>query len=77
MMYAKIEKMVPVYKKYTDKLLGEGVVTQKEITDFETQYTQALTRSYLTSKEDSFNLADWKAKPWEVVNNPITQTGMK
>ena len=27
MLYAKIEKMTPVYKKYTDKLIAEGVIT--------------------------------------------------
>lgn len=27
MMYAKIEKMIPVYKKYSQKLLAEGVIT--------------------------------------------------
>lgn len=29
----------------------------------------------MTSKDDSFNVADWKARPWEVVNNPIAQIG--
>jgi hypothetical protein len=63
--------MVPVYKKYADKLLQDGTMTQKEISDQEHLNEQALLRAYMTSKEDSFNVADWKARPWEVVNNPI------
>ncbi|EAR96872.1 oxoglutarate dehydrogenase (succinyl-transferring), E1 component (macronuclear) [Tetrahymena thermophila SB210] len=73
MMYSKIEKMTPVYQKYSKRLLDEGVITQAEIEELEKHYTQALTRSYMTSKEESFNVADWKAKPWEVVD--VMQTG--
>lgn len=39
MMYAKIEKMIPVYKKYTQSLLKEGIITQKDISDLEKHYT--------------------------------------
>lgn len=77
MMYAKIEKMVPVYKKYADKLLSEGVITNEEKEALEKLHTQALTHSYMTSKEESFDFADWKARPWEAVANPISNTSGK
>lgn len=77
MMYSKIEKMVPIYQKYSQKLIAEGVISKKDYIEAENHYTQALTRAYMTSKEESFNVSDWKAKPWEVVGSLIPSGGMK
>lgn len=52
-------------------MIAEGVVNKKDISEAENHYTQALTRAYMTSKEESFNVSDWKAKPWEVVGSLI------
>lgn len=72
MMYSKIEKMVPVYKKYSDKLIAEGVITKESRAELEEFHTQTLTQAYMRSKEASFDISEWKAKPWEAVSNPIT-----
>lgn len=42
------------------------------MTELENFHTQALTHSYMTSKDAAFDYADWKAKPWEAVSNPIS-----
>lgn len=77
MMYAKIEKMVPVYQKYTNKLLADGVITKEQKEALEKHHTDQLTHAYMTSKEESFDILDWKARPWEAVSNPISKASIQ
>lgn len=74
-MYSKIEKMTPVYKKYTDKLLADGVITREQVTELEEKYNKSLTHSYLTSKDITFEVSQWKTSAYDTVSDPVLPIG--
>lgn len=74
-MYKIIDKTPPVYKKYCDKLLKEGVITEKEIQEMENKFNTHLEDAYQKSRTTKFDREKWMAKAFENIAKPSTQHG--
>lgn len=65
LMYRKIKSTKPIFQKYSDKLLSEGVVTEDEVKDWQNKYDQicqeALDRA---QQETHVKYKDWIDSPW-------------
>ncbi|KAL1457627.1 hypothetical protein WDU94_007835 [Cyamophila willieti] len=66
LMYEKIKKTPPIFEKYTQKLLNEGVITQEMVNQEVEAYQQKLEAEYDRSrKADAFDSTPWIDVPWE------------
>jgi hypothetical protein len=54
MMYSKISKTLPIYEKFTRKIIEKEYLTEEEIVNFEAKELQILESAYKTSKETKF-----------------------
>jgi len=69
-MYKLIKKMENIYKKYTKKLIAEGVIT----TDFDKNVAKKLNNEfeekYQASRDKEFNSNEWEGGAWEDIKKP-------
>lgn len=65
LMYQKIRQQVPVMKKYADKLIAEGIVTQEEYESTKDKYEKILEESFENAKlRPEMKIADWLDSKW-------------
>ena len=64
-MYTKVNATLPVFEKYSNKLLQDNIITTQQkslmLENFKNKYEQ----EYLKSKNVIFNKAEWQILPWE------------
>lgn len=65
LMYKTISEAVPVFEKYSDQLIQEGVITKQIKEDLMKKYTQEFDAGLANSRNKVFNRKDWLPKPWE------------
>ncbi len=65
LMYEIINKTKPVFEKYTDKLLAEGVLTKELLQEHLDRNNQRLEKAFEKSKSQSFQQESWILKPAE------------
>lgn len=75
LMYKIIEKTPPVYIKYRDRLLQEGLITEKQVEEFEAKYNAHLEQAYMKSRTAKFDREKWIAKAFENIAKPTAQHG--
>lgn len=68
MMYNKISKTLPIYEKFTRKIIEKKYLTEEEIVNFEAKELEILENAYKTSKETKFQPNKWISKAWETVS---------
>ncbi|RZC38476.1 E1 dh and/or Transket pyr domain containing protein [Asbolus verrucosus] len=65
LMYTKIKSHKPILQKYSEQLVKEKVVTDKEVQEEQQKYTKICEDEYLkASKETQIRLKDWLDSPW-------------
>ena len=74
-MYKIIDKTPPVYKKYAQKLLDEGVITQEQIDEIEGSYNTVLEEAYQKSRTAKFDHAKWISRAFEDIVEPTKKHG--
>ncbi|XP_067857420.1 2-oxoglutarate dehydrogenase complex component E1 isoform X2 [Heptranchias perlo] len=65
LMYKQIKKQKAVLKKYTEKLMSEGVVTQQEFEAEMAKYDKICEEAYARSKDEKIlHIKHWLDSPW-------------
>uniref|UniRef100_A0A4W3HBB5 oxoglutarate dehydrogenase (succinyl-transferring) n=1 Tax=Callorhinchus milii TaxID=7868 RepID=A0A4W3HBB5_CALMI len=65
LMYKRIQKQVPVLKKYADKLIAEGILTLQEFEEEVAEYEKICEEAYNASKDEKyFQIKHWLDSPW-------------
>lgn len=67
LMYQIISKIPPIYEKYAQQLIAEGVLTPEQKKDKENEIMAKLRRSYEASKKQQLDKQAWVSKPWEAM----------
>ena len=70
LMYKTIEKTLPVFEKYSRKLIADGVIDEKYKQDLIKKYFSDFDKAYENSRNHVFNRYDWIPKPWEEIRLP-------
>ena len=65
LMYKTISEAVPVFEKYSNQLIQEGVINKQFKDDLMKKYTQEFEGGLANSRNKVFNKKDWLPKPWE------------
>lgn len=65
LMYKIIAKIPPVYEKYAQKLLDEGVLTTLQKADIENKIKKDLRTAYEESKKQNIDKKSWLPRLWE------------
>jgi len=81
-MYQIINKTKPVFEKYCDKLLAEGVLTKEVIQENITKNNKRLDQAYEKSRTQKFEQENWILKPAEDIlesfrHGPPRDTGVE
>lgn len=64
-MYRKIRSTKPVFQKYSEKLLSEGVVTEDDVKEWQDKYDQICNEAFeRAQKETHIKYKDWIDSPW-------------
>ena len=58
-MYEKIDKTPPVFIKYSDKLIAQGIVTKEQVDNLMKTHEENLELAYQKSRKMDYNLKDW------------------
>ena len=81
--YQMIDKHPPVLKIYTNKLIGLGLVTSRQIEEKERDLEIKYEQDYLAAKSYTPDPAEWLASNWQgkaigslVAERPYNQTGV-
>ncbi|CAD8143405.1 unnamed protein product [Paramecium octaurelia] len=69
-MYDKIEKTPPVFVKFAEKLIAQGIVTKAEVDQLMKTHEDNLEVAYQKSRKMDYNLKDWQPVPWEMIKVP-------
>jgi len=82
LMYQIINKTKPVFEKYCDKLLAEGVLTKEVIQENITKNNKRLDQAYEKSRTQKFEQENWILKPAEDIlesfrHGPPRDTGVE
>jgi len=65
LMYQQIRKQEPVVKKYAQKLINDGVVTQDEFDEVKRKYDMVLDECFENAKQrPEMKIADWLDSKW-------------
>uniref|UniRef100_A0A671Y362 2-oxoglutarate dehydrogenase complex component E1 n=1 Tax=Sparus aurata TaxID=8175 RepID=A0A671Y362_SPAAU len=65
LMYKQIRRQEHVLKKYSDKLIAEGVVTLQEFEEEVAKYDKICEEAYTSSKDEKIlHIRDWLDSPW-------------
>lgn len=65
LMYTKIKNTKPVLEKYSEQLIGEGVVTAAEVKDVRDKYEKICEEAFEQArKETHIKYKDWIDSPW-------------
>ncbi|KAG9341028.1 hypothetical protein JZ751_019782, partial [Albula glossodonta] len=65
LMYKQIRKQEHVLKKYSDKLISEGVVTLQEFEEEIAKYDKICEEAYTSSKDEKIlHIRHWLDSPW-------------
>jgi len=65
LMYQRIRKQTPVMKKYADKLIADGIVTEAEYEEERSKYDKVLDESFENAKKrPEMKIADWLDSKW-------------
>ncbi|XP_061795379.1 2-oxoglutarate dehydrogenase-like, mitochondrial isoform X1 [Nerophis lumbriciformis] len=65
LMYKQIRRQEHVLKKYSDKLIAEGVVTLQEFEEEVAKYDKICEEAYTSSKDEKIsNIRHWLDSPW-------------
>eukprot|EP00331_Platyophrya_macrostoma_P011783 CAMPEP_0176429856 /NCGR_PEP_ID=MMETSP0127-20121128/13936_1 /TAXON_ID=938130 /ORGANISM="Platyophrya macrostoma, Strain WH" /LENGTH=999 /DNA_ID=CAMNT_0017811693 /DNA_START=78 /DNA_END=3077 /DNA_ORIENTATION=- len=75
LMYKIIDKTPPVYNKYRDRLLKEGVLTEEKVAEMEKKFNDFLEKAYQESRTSKFDREKWIASAFENVAKPTAQHG--
>eukprot|EP00331_Platyophrya_macrostoma_P030762 CAMPEP_0176456844 /NCGR_PEP_ID=MMETSP0127-20121128/31545_1 /TAXON_ID=938130 /ORGANISM="Platyophrya macrostoma, Strain WH" /LENGTH=1003 /DNA_ID=CAMNT_0017846911 /DNA_START=45 /DNA_END=3056 /DNA_ORIENTATION=+ len=75
LMYKIIDKTPPVYNKYRDRLIKEGVLTEEQANEIEKKYNDRLEQSYTKSRTSKFDREKWIARSYENIAKPTSQHG--
>lgn len=65
LMYAAIKNHPSVVKIYSDKLKAEGILTDEQFVQMESEFTSYLEDEFEAAKDYSVNKADWFEGKWE------------
>ena len=81
-MYQIIAKTKPVYEKYAERLLNEGVVTKEYLQQEVEKYNKRLEVAYENSRAQKFEQEKWIIKPAEDIlestrHGPPRDTGVE
>ena len=63
-MYTAIDRMTPVFKKYSQQLIAEGTVTQEEVDAISAQVKGEMEKKLLESKTFVPSKGDWLSSNW-------------
>jgi 2-oxoglutarate dehydrogenase E1 component len=63
-MYTAIDRMTPVFKKYSEQLIAEGTVTQAEVDAISAQVRGEMEKKLLESKTFVPSKGDWLSSNW-------------
>ena len=74
-MYKIIGETKPVYKKYSEKLLKEGLLTEEMIQQAERRHTAVYERAYELSRSGKFDREKWVAQAFENIAEPTSAHG--
>lgn len=77
LMYKTIEKTPPVFEKYANKLIEEGLIDLKYKENLMKKYFSEFDKAYENSRNHVFNRKDWIPKPWEEIRLPSLWGGVK
>uniref|UniRef100_A0A665W650 2-oxoglutarate dehydrogenase complex component E1 n=1 Tax=Echeneis naucrates TaxID=173247 RepID=A0A665W650_ECHNA len=65
LMYKQIRRQEHVLKKYSDKLIAEGVVTLQEFEEEVAKYDKICEKAYTSSKDEKIlHIRHWLDSPW-------------
>ncbi len=70
LMYRTIEKTLPVFEKYSKRLIEEGVIDVQYKEELIKKYFNEFDKAYENSRNHVFNRKDWIPKPWEEIRLP-------
>ncbi|CAD8094539.1 unnamed protein product [Paramecium sonneborni] len=70
-MYEKIDKAPPVFIKYSEKLIAQGIVTKEQVDQLMKTHENNLELAYQKSRQMDYNLKDWQPVPWEMIKVPL------
>ena len=65
LMYQIIGKIPPIYEKYAQQLIAEGIITPEQKKDKENEIMAKFKKSYEASKKQQLDKQAWVSKPWE------------
>lgn len=72
-MYDAIAKHKPTLDKYTEKLIGEGVITQEEAKKMQESVRKVFEDAFHRSKQQgNWNSADYTGEYWNLKRDPNT-----
>lgn len=79
-MYEKVKKMKPVFEKYSQKLISQGVMTEAEIKAAKDKKLAEYEEAYQAAKSGKVN-KKWKSLDWDqfypIQKVTTTKTGVK
>ena len=64
LMYEKVKNMKPVFEKYCQKLIDQGVITEAEIKEAKSQLLQKYEESYKNALNNTVK-TKWQPGDWE------------
>lgn len=81
-MYQIINKTKPVFEKYAERLVAEGVLSHQEVQDMIAKFNQRLEKAYEKSRTQKFEQESWIMKPAEDIleatkHGPPRDTGVE
>ncbi|TKS85670.1 2-oxoglutarate dehydrogenase-like, mitochondrial [Collichthys lucidus] len=74
LMYKQIHRQEHVLKKYSDKLIVEGVVTLQEFEEEVAKYDKICEEAYTSSKDEKIlHIRHWLDSPWPGLDEEVLQ----
>ncbi|EGG13264.1 2-oxoglutarate dehydrogenase [Cavenderia fasciculata] len=77
LMYNKISQQVPVIEKYSQQLIGEGILTGDQFNQVKAVIREAYEKGYQEGIKYTPKASDWFDSHWEGIRNPLQTAEIK